>query len=45
MTKNNQYKNLIGLSKVSVLRFQMQVRTQFKVRDAGLKTKNSDPEA
>ena len=40
MTRNNQCKNLIGLSKVFVLDFQAQIGTQFETRDADLKTKN-----
>ena len=39
MTKNNQRKNLIELSKVYVLGFQMQVGACFRARDADLKTK------
>ena len=39
MTKNNQCKNLIDLSKVFVLGFRMQVETCFRTRDADLKTK------
>ena len=38
-TKNNQFKNLIDLSKVFVLGFRMQVGTCFRVRDADLKAK------
>ena len=37
MTKNNQCKNLIGLSKVVILGFRMQVGTYFRTRDADLK--------
>ena len=39
MTKNNQCKNLIDLSKVYVLGFRMQVGACFRTRDADLKTK------
>ena len=40
MTKNNQCKNLINLSKVlSVLSFLMEVGTCFRARYADLKTK------
>ena len=39
MTKNNQCKNSIDLSKLFVLGFQMQVGTCFRARDADLKTK------
>ena len=39
MTKNNQCKNLIELSKVFALGFRMQVGTSFRTRDTNLKTK------
>ena len=39
MTKNNQCKNVIDLSKVFVLGFRMQVGTCIMTRNADLKTK------
>ena len=39
MSKNNQCKSLIDLSKVFVLGFQMQVGNCFRMRVANLKTK------
>ena len=37
-TKNNQFKNLIDSSKLFASGSEMQVETQFKTRDANLKT-------
>ena len=39
MTKNNQCKNLIDLSKVFILGFRMQFGAYFRARDVDLKTK------
>ena len=39
MIKNNQFKNLLDLSKVFALDFWMQVGTCLMKRDANLKTK------